>query len=302
MSQFNLAGWDEPEEAEAAAQVLAAVDTTRDSNRQQAQESVIAERVDAALEAARPGLHKIPDPVLPAGDGDLTPEEQERFALCVDGIALHETAWFMLGKSLDTVAVGRLFRRTRHKLEPERYYNTIEEWALLEKGISVSRCSQLRAAWEIGEVLKARGYESNPGQVREIVPVKNAYGLNGAVAVYVLVADSVGADKVTAARLQETVKMMPGNLQLNEEDDPEVLAKTIEGVLVGKPSPRPVAAIPPAVRRAVDRRAVDLANVLDRSRIPRTEVERHLLEAFADEKDSTVFDAVLARMKQTPKP
>ncbi|MGW3627611.1 hypothetical protein [Streptomyces sp. NPDC000880] len=298
-TEFEL-GWGNEDEPEETANTLTAVDTTRDAQHRQTQATLIAEHVAAAVEEARPGLDKIPDPVEPAGEGELTAEEEQRFALCTDGIALHDIAWFMLGKSLDTIATGRLFRRTPHKLEPERYYATIEEWAEVEKGISVSQCSKLRAAWELGEVLMARGYSSNPGQVREIVPVKNAYGLNGAIAVYVLVADTVGTDKVTADRLRQTVKMLPGDLQLDQDDDPDVLAKTIKGVLVGELPASPTPAIPPAVRRAVDRRAVDLANFLDRSRIPRTEVERHLLEAFADEDDNTVFEAVLGRMKKKP--
>ncbi|MBZ6253659.1 hypothetical protein KVH27_35510 [Streptomyces olivaceus] len=264
-------------------------------------EAAVLARVEAAVEEAQPGLHKIPDPVEPAGEGVLTAEEEERFRLCQDGIDLHTIAWFMMGKSLDTVATGRLFRATPHKLEPERCYETIEEWAEVEKGISVSKCNQYRAAWPIGEVLTARGYEANPGQVRELVPVKNAFNLNAAVAVYVLVADTVGGGKVTAGRLRETVKLMPGDLKLDDEEDPEALAKTIKGVLLGELPPSGIPAIPPAVKRAVDSRAISLADELNRGRIPRAQVQLHLLQAFADEEDPTVFNAVLERMKQEDK-
>ncbi|MGW2550023.1 hypothetical protein [Streptomyces sp. NPDC001635] len=302
-SDFDL-GWGDEDEPEATADTLTAVDTGRDEKHQLTQAKLIADQVAAAVEEAQPGLHKIPDPVEPAGDGALTDEEAERFRLCNDGIDLGNVAWFIQGKSLDTVAVGRLFRATPHRLEPHRTYSTIEEWAETEKGISNSQCSKLRAAWEIGEVLAARGYTSNPGQVREIVPVRNAFNLNAAIGLYVLVAETVGSDQVTAARLRETVKMLPGDLELDDEDDPEALAKVIQGVLVGElpATPTPAPAIPAAVRRAVDRRAVELADALDRGRIPRSEVQRHLLEAFADETDTTVFEAVLERMKQAGKP
>ncbi|MDV6291222.1 hypothetical protein R2F25_38055, partial [Streptomyces sp. UP1A-1] len=188
----------------------------------------------------------------------------------------------MLGKSLDTVATGRLFRATPHKLEPERCYETIEEWAEVEKGISVSRCSQLRAAWDIGEILTARGYEPNPGQVREIVPVKKALSRNAAIAVYVLVADTWGKDKVTAERLRNTVKMLPGDLKLDEDEDVDALARTIKGVLVEELQPPVSRAIPPAVTRAVDQTAIKIADALNRPRIPRSEVTLRLMEAFAD--------------------
>jgi hypothetical protein len=293
---FDL-GWGDEEEPETTADTLTAVDTGRDEKQQQAQAKLIADQVAAAVEEVRPGLDKIPDPVEPAGEGELTDEELERLELCNQGIELHKTAWFMAGKALDTVATGRLFRQTPHRLEPDRFYKTIEEWAEVEKGISVSKCNQWRAAWPIGEVLMARGFDANPGQVRELVPVKNVYGLNAAVAVYVLVADTWGKDKVTAKRLEETRKLMPGDLKLEDDEDPDILAKTIKGVLLGE-LPASAPSIPPAVTQAVDRRAVDLANVFNRSRIPRSEVQLRLLEAFADPKDTTVYDAVLERMKK----
>ncbi|MEU1592739.1 hypothetical protein ABZ468_07730 [Streptomyces sp. NPDC005708] len=304
MSKWEDAtGWDTVGAAGSgkAAVRLARNEQTSEEERAAARAAQVEKAVAEAVEAVRPGLDKIPDPVEPSGEGALTDEETERFRLCNDGIDLANTAWFMQGKSLDTVAVGRLFRATPHRLEPERPYATIEEWAEVEKGISNSQCSKLRAAWELGEVLAARGYTSNPGQVREIVPVRNAFNLNAAIAVYVLVADSVGADQVTAARLRDTVKLLPGDLQLDEEDDPDALAKVIQGVLLGELPAAPAPAIPKAVTQAVDRRAVDLANVLDRSRIPRSEVQLYLLQAFADTDDPTVYNAVLERMKQADK-
>ncbi|MFF1600720.1 hypothetical protein ACFVYV_24980 [Streptomyces mirabilis] len=257
--------------------------------------------IAAAVEEAKPGLHKIPDPVEPAGEGALTDEEQVRYRECLDGVDLGNQAWFIQGKALDTIAVGRLFRDTPHKLEPHRNYETIEEWAPLEKGISVGGCSKLRAAWAIGEVLAARGFDANPGQVREIVPVRNAFNLNAAIAVYVLVADTWGKDNVTAERLRNTVKMLPGDLQLDEDEDVDALAKTIKGVLVEELQPAASRAIPPAVTRAVDKRAIGIADALNRPRIPRSEVTLRLMEAFADPEDTTVYDAVLDRMQQAEK-
>ncbi|MFI7415261.1 hypothetical protein ACIBU0_42175 [Streptomyces sp. NPDC049627] len=264
-------------------------------------QAAISEAVAVAVEEAKPGLHKIPDPVEPAGEGALTDEERKRYEECLEGVDLGNQAWFIQGKALDTIATGRLFRDTPHKLEPERTYRTIEEWAPLEKGISVGKCSKLRAGWAIGEVLAARGYDVNPGQVREIVPVKNAFNLNAAVAVYVLVADTWGADQVTAERLRGTVKMLPGDLELDEDEDVDALAKTIKGVLVEEIQPPVSRAIPPAVTRAVDKTAIKIADALNRPRIPRSEVTLRLMEAFADPEDSTVYDAVLERMKAAEK-
>ncbi|MFK0159083.1 hypothetical protein ACIQVK_44315 [Streptomyces sp. NPDC090493] len=283
------------------AEKLAKNEKTTEEQRAAARASQVEKAVAEAIEAARPGLDKVPDPVEPVGEGELTGEERKRYQDCVKAIDLANQAWFIQGKALDTVAVGRLFRDTPHKLEPHRNYETIEEWAPLEKGISVGGCSKLRAAWPIGEVLAARGFDANPGQVREIVPVRNAFNLNAAIAVYVLVADSWGADKVTAERLRNTVKMLPGDLKLDEDEDVDALAKTIKGVLVEELQPAVSHAIPAAVTRAVDKRAIGLADVLDRPRIPRSEVTLRLMEAFADPEDTTVYDAVLERMQEAEK-
>ena len=128
--------------------------------------------------------------------------------------------------------------------------------------------------------------------------MKNAYGLKAAIAVYVLVAEAVGGDKVTAERIRDTVKMLPGDLKLDEDDDVDALAKIIKGVLVEELQPAASRAIPPAVTRAVDKRAIGIADALNRPRIPRSEVTLRLMEAFADPEDTTVYDAVLERMQE----
>lgn len=294
--------WGEEEEPEKTAEVLAVVDTERDQNRQRVQASEVAKHVQAAVEAVRPGLDKIPDPVEPAGDGDLTDEEKLTLEKCEEGIDLLTTATWVAGKSLDTIATGRLFRTMPHKEEPERCYRTIEEWAWVEKGIRQSKCSKLRQGWEIGEVLLARGYDAPEGQVREIVPVKNAHGLKVAVGLYEMVAQQVGADKVTAGRLREVVKLLPGDLALKDDEDPTVIAQELKGKILGADQTEAPAALPatlPKVKQEADRAAVELANRLNRGRIPRNEVLLHLLAAFADKQDTTVFDAVFKRMKNT---
>ncbi|MFB8120605.1 hypothetical protein ACFC51_32665 [Streptomyces sp. NPDC055962] len=291
-------GWGEDDEPQQTADTLTAVDTGRDQKQKQTQAKLIADQVAAAVEEAKPGLHKIPDPVEPAGEGALTKEEEETFRTCNEGVDLGNLGWFIQAKSLDTIAVGRLFRNTPHRIEPHRNYETIEEWAPVEKGISVGQCSKLRAAWRIGWELATLDYKSNPGQVRELVPVKNAFGLKAAIAVFVLVVEAVGAEKVTAERIRDTVKLLPGDLKLDEEDDVDALAKVIKGVLVEELAPASSRAIPPAVTRAVDKTAIKIADALNRPRIPRSEVTLRLMEAFADPEDSTVYDAVLERMQE----
>lgn len=294
---FDLS-WGDLEEPETTADTLQAVDTGREQQRA----AGLAQRIAAAVEAARPDLDKIPDPAPPAGDGNLTAEEKETLEACIGGVRLLSTAHWIAGKALDTIATGRLFREIPHKLEPDRYYRTIEEWARVEHGISQSRCSKLRAAWPIAQALAALGHDAPEGQVRELVPLAGAHGVKAAVGLYVLAAQHHGPDKITAERLRELVKLLPGDLALTDDDDPETVARTLQGAvlhskLVEAPEP---AVSPDRIRRSADRRAVELANRLGRGRIPRTEVTLYLLEAFADETDTTVFNAVLARMKKAP--
>ena len=296
---FHLDGWDDEEASDAAANSLTLTETRADEVRQASSEQQLAERIRAAVDAARPGLDKVPDPVEPVSDGDLSPEELQRLDACVAGIELLSTACWVAGKSLDTIAVGRLFRSTPHKLDPERTYTTIEDWAWTEHGIKQTNCSKLRAGWQLGEVLNARGYKAPEGQVRELVPLQNKHGLKAAVGLYEMVVHAVGANKVTAERLREAVQLLPGDLVLSDDDEPDVIAKTLHGILANTepPTPKPTTALPATLRREVDRRAVALADKLDRGRIPRNELLLHLLEAFADDQDTRVFDAVLERAR-----
>jgi hypothetical protein len=296
---FELDGWGDDAEPTAAATSLARTAERVDHERQALTEQALAERIAAAVTAARPGLDKVPDPVAPAGTGDLTAEEQERLAACLDGIDLLSTATWVAGKALDTIATGRLFRTTPHKLEPGRCYSTIEEWAKVDRGISRARCSQLRDGWQLGEVLNARGYKAPEGQVRELLPFLRQHGLKAAVGVYELVVQDVGANKVTAERLRDTLRLFPGDLALSDEDDVTVIAQSLAGAIedVQPSAPAPSTGLSPALKRDVDRRAVALADRLDRGRIARSEVLTHLLSAFTDEQDPRVFDVVYERMK-----
>jgi hypothetical protein len=301
VKEFELDGWDDDDAARDAATSLTRTAKRVDEERQALTEQALAERITAAVNAARPGVDKVPDPVEPAGTGDLTTEEQERLNACVAGIELLSTATWVAGKSLDTLATGRLFRQIPHKLEPERCYQTIEEWAETEYGISRSRCSQLRDGWQLGEVLNARGYRAPEGQVRELMPFLRKHGLKAAVGVYEMVVQAVGSTKVTAQRLRETVQLFPGDLALSDEDDAHVIAQSLAGAIAGAepPLPRPSTALPAHLKRDVDRRSVALANRLERRRIPRHEVLTHLLSAFTDEEDSRVFDVVVERMQSS---
>lgn len=297
--KFELDGWGDDDAADAAATSLSLTAARVEQERQSITEQALAERITAAVDAARPGLDKIPDPVEPAGDGDLTGDEKTRLDACIAGVELLSTAYWVAGKSLDTMAQGRLFRNLTHKLEPDRSYRTIDEWAWNEHGIAVSRCLKLRDSWQLGEVLAARGYKAPEGQIRPLIPFLKQHGLKAAVGVYEMVVHAVGRGKITADRLREALELLPGNLDLSDHDDPAVIAQVLHSTLDGSepPEPKPSNVLPASLKRDVDRRAVALADRLKRGRLARTEVLTHLLAAFTDEQDPRVFDVVYERMK-----
>jgi hypothetical protein len=82
-------------------------------------------------------------------------------------------------------------------------------------------------------VLTVRSHKASEGQVREHLPFQNKHGLKAAVGVYEVVVQAVGADKVTAKRRRETVKLFPGELALNAEDDMQVIAQSLVGAIKG---------------------------------------------------------------------
>lgn len=295
--KFDLDAWDD-EEATDAADRLDRTAGRVDAERQALTEQALAERIEAAVSAARPGADKIPDPVDPEGDGDLSPEEQERLNACIEGIELLSTATWVAGKSLDTVATGRLFRQLPHKLEPERCYQTIEEWAVVEYGISRSRCSQLRDGWQLGEVLVARGYKAPEGQVRELTPLVRQHGLKAAVGLYEMAVAAVGATKVTAARLREAVSLLPGDLTIPDEDDVTVIAQKLAAAVENaERSSSKTSAVSPELRKETTRSLGALAKQLGRESIPRSELQVALLTLFVE--DKKVFSAVKSKLKGT---
>ncbi|MFE2716582.1 hypothetical protein ACFXKI_32645 [Streptomyces mirabilis] len=55
-------------------------------------------------------LDSIPNPRPPAGDGDLTPKEREALVACKAGMNNLQAAFWVAGKSLETMKTGNLHR------------------------------------------------------------------------------------------------------------------------------------------------------------------------------------------------
>ncbi|MFE2473154.1 hypothetical protein [Streptomyces mirabilis] len=144
-------------------------------------------------------LGSIPNPRPPAGDGELTPQEQEALTACKAGMNNLQTAFWVAGKSLETMKTGNLHR---NEGVPNFGDYVMDTWE-----VSESQTHRLMDAWRIGEALAAMGWTPREAQIRELTDVRNESGDQAAVAVYDTVARSVR--RVTAKLLSEVVRELP---------------------------------------------------------------------------------------------
>ena len=287
--------WEDDDDSKAVAKSLG-----RGTRKAAAERNKATGTGNAAPAVGPPALETIPDPYEPTGDGELTTTDRANLEACQAGVRLLDTAHWIAGKALDTIATARLFRQMPHRDHPERCYETIEEFALTEFDMSRSQCTKLRAAWPVAQALAKKGVHAPESQVREIVPVARQYGTDAAVILYGYVADVT--DRVTAAALREAVSVLPVDLADDEEGVHQALKEAAAGEIQPKQLPGKTTTLPAQLGRDVDRRAITLADELNRGRIARAEIVRQCLEAFTDPEDRTVFDAVRKRLQTAPPP
>ncbi|WP_210594165.1 hypothetical protein [Streptomyces sp. GESEQ-35] len=168
-------------------------------------------------------LESIPAPRPPAGEGDLTTEEKEAFEACKAGMNNLHNAFWVAGKSLETMATGDLHRN-------EGSTNFAEfVWANWE--ISESQVYRLMDEWRIGEALNQLGHRPRESQVRELGDIRRAAGDRAAVAVYDAVART--GKRVTAKLLEQVVRQLP---PLTEELSPSQIGTMVRDVLTPPPA------------------------------------------------------------------
>ncbi|MEV6175415.1 hypothetical protein AB0L99_45450 [Streptomyces sp. NPDC051954] len=169
-------------------------------------------------------LESIPAPRPPAGEGDLSTEEKEAFEACKAGMNNLHNAFWVAGKSLETMATGDLHRN-------EGCTNFAEfVWTNWE--ISESQVYRLMDEWRIGEALNQLGHRPRESQVRELGDVRRAAGDRAAVAVYDAVART--GKRVTAKLLEQVVRRLP---PLTEELSPSQIGTMVRDVLTPPPAP-----------------------------------------------------------------
>ncbi|MEU1276287.1 hypothetical protein [Streptomyces sp. NPDC005799] len=169
-------------------------------------------------------LESIPEPRLPAGDGELSAQEKETLEACKAGMNNLHNAFWIAGKSLETMASGNLHRN-------EGYGNFAEfVWANWE--ISESQVYRLMDEWRIGEELNHLGHRPRESQIRQLTDIKRSAGDRAAVAVYDAVARS--GKRVTAKLLEQVARQLP---PLTEELSPAQIGSMVRSVLTPPPAP-----------------------------------------------------------------
>ncbi|GAA2523228.1 hypothetical protein [Streptomyces longisporus] len=173
-------------------------------------------------------LESIPAPRPPASEGELTPDEEKTFQACRAGMDNLHKAFWIAGKSLETMATGNLHRNSGHP--------NFADFVWVSWEISESQVYRLMDEWRIGEALSQMGWHPRESQVRQLVDIKNAAGDRAAVAVYDAVART--GKRVTANLLAEVTRRLP---PLTSEATPGEIGQMVRGVLAPPPAPEPLA-------------------------------------------------------------
>ncbi|EPH41479.1 hypothetical protein ABT390_34290 [Streptomyces aurantiacus] len=170
-------------------------------------------------------LDTIPAPRPPVGDGPLTAEEREALDACKAGLNNLHNAFWIAGKSLETMQTGNLHRNEG--------IGSFAEYVWINWEISESQMHRLIGEWRIGEQLAQLGHRPRESQVRELADIKQAAGDRAAVAVYDAVVRA--GQRVTARLLKDVSRQLP---PLTADLSPAEIGKLVHQVL-SPPPPGP---------------------------------------------------------------
>ncbi|MCZ4098041.1 hypothetical protein [Streptomyces sp. H39-C1] len=144
-------------------------------------------------------LDSVPPPHPPVGAGELSPEEAQEFEACKAGMDNLHRAFWIAGKSLETMKTANLHRNEGIPNFADYVYNTWE--------VSESQAQRLMSEWRLGETLAQLGWRPRESQVRELTEVVKQAGHDAGVAVYDALARS--GEKVTATAVRAVVQQLP---------------------------------------------------------------------------------------------
>ncbi|MFF7581094.1 hypothetical protein ACFZBE_40065 [Streptomyces sp. NPDC008061] len=163
-------------------------------------------------------LESIPLPRPPAGEGELSSDEEETFEACKAGVDNLHKAFWIAGKALETMKAGNLHRNSG--------VPNFADFIWINWEISESHSQRLMAEWRIGEALARLGWRPRESQVRELTPVAKSNGEDAAVAVYDTLAREGG--RVTSSALKDVVKQLPA---IASGASPAEIVRVVRGIL-----------------------------------------------------------------------
>ncbi|MET8538129.1 hypothetical protein ABZV67_42085 [Streptomyces sp. NPDC005065] len=218
-------------------------------------------------------LESIPLPRPPAGDGELSSEEEVALEACKAGVDnLHQAFW-IAGKALETMKTGNLHRNSG--------VPNFADFIWINWEISESHSQRLMAEWRIGEALASLGWRPRESQVRELTPVAKSHGEDAAVAVYDTLARE--GERVTSSALKDVVKQLPA---IPSGASPAEVVRVVRGIL--EPAdPHAAGGTGPGVKQPGHDEAASSANASEeqgRSRKPdptESEDVRRLMQSLA---------------------
>jgi hypothetical protein len=163
-------------------------------------------------------LDSIPAPYKPMGDGALSDQEAKDFEACKAGMDNLQKAFWIAGKSLETMKTANLHRNSE--------YPNFAEFVWVHWEVSESQAHRLMDEWRMGQALAGLGWRPREAQVRELTSVAKQAGEPAAVALYDAVARVV--PRVTAKILNGVVRQLP---PLSPNTDPASIRTIVRQVI-----------------------------------------------------------------------
>ncbi|MFG3042882.1 hypothetical protein ACGFYZ_38885 [Streptomyces sp. NPDC048330] len=248
-------------------------------------------------------LADLPEPIeTPDAAGDLSEEEEQILALCMQGVQQFEDAWWVMGKSMANISSRRLYRKTHPSFE-----------AFAQDVFKKSRpiAYEEMTAYAIGELLSARAdkaFEGNSNGVSAradipsigkkaagaLNPITKDYGAETSVAVHETIKDATGKT-VTVKALTGIVQQLPRKEERElTQDELTALAREVAANAPRATPEKPAAANQPSALDGL-RNAVTQLEAAHRALAP-ANIKR-ALEEDADEAAKILASAKTAADK-----
>ncbi|MFF4534114.1 hypothetical protein ACFY1P_33195 [Streptomyces sp. NPDC001407] len=139
-------------------------------------------------------LASIPAPYQPHGGGELSDQERQDLEACKAGVENLRNAFWIAGKSLETMRTAELHREENPNFA---------EWIWENWEISESQLYRLIDEWRVGEALANLGHKPLESQVRMLTEVRRQTSDKVAITIYDTIARC--APRVTGKLVEDIV-------------------------------------------------------------------------------------------------